>query len=97
MARVVAKSRGRAVCCRTLGSLSLCRALSTAGLVDRFRVVVFPVITGATGRERIYDDYPDGALDLVESRTFDGRLQLLEFVPTVLSGPPDSTQTADRP
>jgi hypothetical protein len=28
-------------------------ALFTAGLVDRFRVVVFPVTTGATGRERI--------------------------------------------
>jgi hypothetical protein len=65
--------------------------------VDRFRVVVFPVITGATGRERIYDDYPDVALDLVESRTFDGRLQLLEFVPTVLSVPPDSTARANRP
>ena len=37
----------------TLGSLSLCRSLLTAGLVDRFRLVVFPVITGRTGRERI--------------------------------------------
>ncbi len=35
---------------RTLGSLSLCRSLLTAGLVDRYRVVVFPVITGATGQ-----------------------------------------------
>jgi dihydrofolate reductase len=79
---------------RTLGSLSLCRALITAGLVDRFRVVVFPVVTGATGRERIYDGYPDVTLHLVESRTFDGKLQLLDFVPTVLDGPPDSTRTA---
>ena len=31
---------------RTLGSLTLCRSLLKAGLVDRFRVVVFPVITG---------------------------------------------------
>lgn len=69
---------------RTLGSLTLCRALLSAGLVDRFRVVVFPVITGRTGRERIYDGYPDVTLELVESRTFDGRLQLLEYVPTVL-------------
>ena len=37
----------------TLGSLSLCRSLLRAGLVDRFRVVMFPVITGATGQERI--------------------------------------------
>lgn len=37
---------------RTMGSLSLCRSLLTAGLVDRFRVVVFPVITGSCGRDR---------------------------------------------
>lgn len=59
-----------------------------AGLVDRFRVVVFPVITGATGRERIFDGYPDLSLDLVQSRTFDDRIQLLEYIPTVLDGPP---------
>ena len=55
---------------RTLGSVSLCRSLITAELVDRFRVVVFPVVTGATGQDRIYDGYPDIRLDLVESRTF---------------------------
>jgi dihydrofolate reductase len=73
---------------RTMGSLTLCRSLLEAGLVDRFRVVVFPVITGSTGRERIYDDYPDVALDMISSRTFDGRIQLLEYVPTILAGPP---------
>ena len=61
---------------RTIGSLALCRSLIEAGLVDRFRVVIFPVITGATGRERIYDGYPDIALDMARSRTFDGRIQL---------------------
>ena len=74
----------------TLGSLSLSRSLLTAGLVDRFRLVVFPVITGRTGQERIYDGYPDVMLEMVDSRTFDGRLQLLEYVPAVLSGPPGS-------
>lgn len=74
----------------TLGSLKLTRSLLAAGLVDRFRLVVFPVITGATGRERIYDGYPDVMLEMVQSRTFDGRLQLLEYVPTVLAGPPGS-------
>jgi dihydrofolate reductase len=72
----------------TLGSLSLCQSLLKAGLVDRFRVVVFPVITGSTGSDRIYDGYPDVALDMVASQTFDGRIQLLEYVPTVLAGPP---------
>jgi dihydrofolate reductase len=71
----------------TLGSISLCRSLLKAGLVDRFRVVVFPVITGATGAERIYDGYPDVALDMVRTRIFDGRIQLLEGVPRVLTAP----------
>ena len=79
---------------RTLGSVSLCRSLITAGVVDRFQVVVFPVVTGATGQDRIYDGYPDLKLDLVKSRTFEGGLQLLEYVPTVLDGPPGSTGTA---
>src|SRR5262245_1548133 len=73
---------------RTIGSISLCRSLLEAGTVDRLRVVVFPVITGATGQDRLFEGYPDIALDLVDSRTFDGRLQLLEYVPTVLDGPP---------
>jgi dihydrofolate reductase len=78
---------------RTLGSVTLCRTLLSAGLVDRFRVVVFPVITGSTGRDRIYDGYPDVSLEMINSRTFDGRLQLLEYVPTVLAEPPGSTQS----
>ena len=53
---------------RTIGNLSLCRSLLAASLVDRFRVVVFPVITGATGTDRIFDGHPDIALDLVDSR-----------------------------
>ena len=78
---------------RTMGSLTLCRSLLSAGLVDRFRVVVFPVITGSTGRERIYEGYPDVALDMIRSRTFDGRIQLLEYAPRVLTEPP-GTATA---
>lgn len=73
---------------RTIGSIALSRSLLMAGLVDRYRLVIFPVITGATGHERIFDGYPDVALELVESRTFDRRTQLLEYVPTVLDGPP---------
>ncbi|MEA2434089.1 MAG: hypothetical protein QOG54_1546 [Actinomycetota bacterium] len=72
----------------TIGSLTLCRALLRDGLVDRFRVVMFPVITGATGAERIYDGYPDVALEMTDSRTFDGRIQLVEYRPRVLEHPP---------
>jgi hypothetical protein len=28
------------------------------------------------------------AVEMIGSRTFDGRIQLLEYVPTILAGPP---------
>ncbi len=77
----------------TIGSLSLSRSLLRAGLVDRFRVGMFPVITGATGAERIYDGYPDVALDMIGSRTFDGSIQMMEYRPRVLEHPPLQSTT----
>lgn len=82
---------------RNIGSLSLCRSLLRAGLVDRFRVVVFPVITGDTGRDWIYDGYPDIGLEMIDSRTIDGRIQVLEYVPTILDGPPGDAVEEDGP
>ena len=52
------------------------------------------MVTGATGTDRIFDGYPDVALEMVASRTLDGRLQLLEYVSTVLTGPPGVDGTA---
>ena len=75
---------------RTIGSLQLCRALLEEGLVSRFRVGIFPVITGATGQERIYDGYPDVTLELIEARTLDNRIQILEYRPTILDAPPSA-------
>jgi dihydrofolate reductase len=77
----------------TIGSISLCRSLLRGGLVDRFRVVMFPVITGATGAERIYDGYPDVALEMIDHRTFDRSIQLVEYRPHVLEHPPLATTT----
>jgi dihydrofolate reductase len=71
-----------------MGSIDLGHSLLRAGVVDRFRVVLFPVITGSTGLERIWDRYADFALELVESRTFEGGIQLLEYVPTPLDASP---------
>jgi hypothetical protein len=57
-------------------------------LVDRYRVVVFGVITGSGGREPVAGGCPDVVLDgLISSRTFDGRIQLLEYIPTIQAGP----------
>ena len=68
---------------RSPGSLSMNRALMAAGLVDRVQVTLFPVITGQTGLEPIFQDAADFDLELVESRTFDGHIQELTCRPTL--------------
>src|SRR6188472_2788995 len=44
---------------RSHGSLSLNRALMAAGLVDYVQVTIFPVITGQTGVEPIFEGAAD--------------------------------------
>ena len=68
---------------RSHGSLSLNRALMAAGLVDRVQVTIFPVITGSCGTSRILADAADFDLELLESRTLDGRTQELVYRPTL--------------
>jgi dihydrofolate reductase len=68
---------------RSHGSLSLNRALMAAGLVDRVQVTLFPVITGQTGQEPIFQGAADFDLELLESRTLDGRIQELIYRPTL--------------
>ena len=68
---------------RTMGSISLNKSLLREGLVDYLQLVVFPVVTGQTGLDPIFADWPDLDLELVTSRTFDGRMQLLRYVPTL--------------
>lgn len=63
------------------------RSLLAAGPVDRLEVIVFPVITGASGSNPILAGLPDIDLELVDSRLIDGRLQQLIYVPTVLERP----------
>jgi dihydrofolate reductase len=67
---------------RSHGSLSLNRALMAAGLVDRVQLTIFPVITGETGVYPIFQDAADFDLELLESRTLDGRTQELIYRPT---------------
>jgi dihydrofolate reductase len=68
---------------RSHGSLSLNRALMAAGLVDRVQVTLFPVITGQTGLDPIFQGAADFDLELIESRTLDGRTQELTYRPTL--------------
>jgi dihydrofolate reductase len=68
---------------RSHGSLSLNRALMAAGLVDRVQVTIFPVITGQTGVDPIFQGAADFDLELIESRTLDGHTQELIYRPTL--------------
>ncbi len=68
---------------RSHGSLSMNRALMAAGLVDRVQVTVFPVITGQTGTDPVFRGAADFDLELLESRTLDGRTQELVYRPTL--------------
>jgi len=68
---------------RSHGSLSLNRALMAAGLVDRVQVTLFPVITGRTGVDPIFQGAADFDLELIESRTLDGHIQELIYRSTL--------------
>jgi len=68
---------------RSHGSLSLNRALMTAGLVDRVQVTIFPVLTGQSGVDPVFQGAPDFDLELLETRTLDGRIQELIYRPTL--------------
>ena len=68
---------------RSHGSVSMNRALLAAGLVDRLQLTIFPVITGQTGANPLFQEGPDFDLELIESRSFDGGIQHLVYRPTV--------------
>ncbi|MET4705890.1 dihydrofolate reductase family protein [Frigoribacterium sp. UYMn621] len=68
---------------RSHGSLSLNRALMAAGLVDHVQITLFPVLTGQTGTEPIFYGTADFDLDLLESRTLDGRTLELIYRPAL--------------
>jgi dihydrofolate reductase len=68
---------------RSHGSLSMNRALMAAGLVDRVQVTIFPVITGQTGADPIFQGAADFDLELIEHRTLDGHTQELVYRPTL--------------
>jgi dihydrofolate reductase len=68
---------------RSHGSIAMNRALLVAGLVDRLELMVFPVITGASGADPVFAGLPDIDLELVDSRVYDGRILQLVYVPTV--------------
>ena len=68
---------------RSHGSVSMNRSLMAAGLVDRVQVTIFPVITGQSGEDPVFQGAADFDLELIESRTLDGNIQELIYRPTL--------------
>ena len=64
---------------RTVGSRSLVRSLFHLGLVDRLRIMVFPMVHGAEGQEPLFADLPVLDLELTDTTVVDDRLVLLDY------------------
>ena len=67
---------------RTMGSLSVARQLVDVGLVDRLRLMIFPLIAGPSGREAAFQGIASADLELVDHQALDGRVLLVEYRPT---------------
>jgi dihydrofolate reductase len=61
------------------GSVSLHRALSDAGLVDRYHLLVFPFLLGAGKRLFSETDRDKQRLQLMESESYSNGLQKLIY------------------
>ena len=68
---------------RSHGSLAMNRALMAAGLVDRVQLTIFPVISGQTGADPIFQGAADFDLELLASHTLDGHIQELTYRPNL--------------
>jgi dihydrofolate reductase len=64
---------------RTIGSPSLVHSLFRLRLVDRVRVMLFPMIHGAEGEGPVFTELPALDLDLVGTSVVDDRLVLLDY------------------
>jgi dihydrofolate reductase len=70
---------------RAIGSLSLVRSLLALGLIDRFRLIVCPVVLGRAGLEPVYAGYPPVSFTLASSAVLDSRLVVLDYRPAAPS------------
>lgn len=67
---------------RTMGSLSVARQLLDAGLVERLRLMTFPLLVGRSGREPFFAGVSSADLEPVGHRALDDRVLLIEYRPT---------------
>jgi dihydrofolate reductase len=67
------------------GSLGLAQHLHAAGLVDEYRLVVFPVVLG-TGKRLFTDGMPASGFTVVEQRVTPGGLMYSALAPAPFRG-----------
>jgi dihydrofolate reductase len=67
---------------RVIGSVSLVQRLLAAGALDRLRLVIFPLVLGESGAERLFEHLPDLSLALAGTEVLDNRLIVLDYRPT---------------
>jgi dihydrofolate reductase len=78
---------------RSIGSISLVKSMIRFQLVDRLRLMIFPVVLGTAGREPIFAGYEKTSLELISSRILDsaslcwntGRASKTSFNPDFMS------------
>jgi dihydrofolate reductase len=73
---------------RSIGSIRLVKSMVELGVVDRLRLMVFPLILGHAGREPIFANYPLERLELINTKILDSRVFLLEYRPSHSTGTP---------
>ncbi len=66
---------------RSIGSIRLVKSMMQLGLVDRLRLMIFPLVLGSAGREPIYAGYQQTSLELINTKILDSRVILLEYLP----------------
>ncbi|HUO15413.1 MAG TPA: dihydrofolate reductase family protein [Verrucomicrobiae bacterium] len=66
---------------RSIGSISLVRSMIELNLVDRLRLMFFPVILGKLGREPAFANCRRTELELIACRSVDSRIMLVEYAP----------------
>jgi dihydrofolate reductase len=78
---ITALKQGPGAPLRAIGSITLVKQMMALGLVDRFRLVVFPRILGTAGREPMFACYRDTNLMLAGTTVIDSDIVMLEYRP----------------